>query len=575
MPQSGGEQTGRTMLRAGQAALGRAAWTEARSCFAEALRAEETPEALEGLGMAAWGLNDAAATFEARERAYRLYRQGGDRRGAARVAASLAIDHFYFRGETAIARGWLDRGRRLLAGAEPCAEAGWLTVVEAQITGWADHDFGAVGRLAAEAASLGRAVGDLDLEMMALACEGLALVSQGQVAEGMRRLDEATLAAVAGEMRNIDAACTSCCCLIFACEWTRDYERAAQWIARMGDLAQRWGHPTLVFFCRTHYAGLLISQGDWAGAEAELVATIAELEAAQPALAAEALVRLADLRCRQGRLEAAAALLARAEAPPFRALAGDICLLVRAGMALAQSDLEAAVELAERYQRTIPADNRMERFGGLELLVPALVARGEQARAEGVLADLRAVTEQVGTRPMRAAASFNEGLVAAGAADFARARRCFEDAADDWARSGAPYEAAQARLGLAEVLLALDRPQDAGRQARAALDTLGRLGAEPDAARAAELLAACAGPPRRAAPPVPAGLTPRECEVLCLIAAGRSNQEIARALVLSVRTVERHISNIYAKLELSGPSARVAAAAFALRHGLEPGSARA
>src|SRR3712207_9381979 len=123
--------------------------------------------------------------------------------------------------------------------------------------------------------------------MLALACEGLSLVSQGQIGEGMRRLDEATLAAVAGEMTDIDAACMICCCLLFACEWTRDYQRAAQWIARLQDLAIRWAHPTQLFFCRTHYAGLLVSRGAWREAEAELVAAITGLEATQPALTAE------------------------------------------------------------------------------------------------------------------------------------------------------------------------------------------------------------------------------------------------------------------------------------------------
>lgn len=485
MEMSPPEQTPVDLLRAGQAALARGAWGEARACFVAALRGEETPEALEGLGMAAWGLNDTAVTFDARERAYRLYRQRGDCRGAARMATHLAIDHFFFRGEYAIANGWLQRARRLLEGLGPCAELGWLAVTEAQIAGWAEHDFATVQSLCAQAAGMGKALGDIDLEMLALACEGLALVGQGMIGEGMRRLDEATLAAVAGEMSDIDATCTACCCLLFACEWTRDYERAVQWIERLKELATRWAHPTLFYFCRTHYAGLLVGQGAWAEAEAELETAVAELETTQPALAAEALVRLADLRCRQDRLDAATALFARAEAPPFRALAGDFCLLGRAAMALAQNDVEAAVDLAGRFLRAIPKDDRMERVAGLELLVLALVARGDRAQAEVALSELHEVADRIATKPMQASARFAAGVIAVAAGNYNTAKGYFEDAVDLWSRSGAPYETALARLELAQSLLALGRIQAAEQQAREASAVLQHLGALPDAARAA------------------------------------------------------------------------------------------
>jgi LuxR family transcriptional regulator, maltose regulon positive regulatory protein len=561
-------------LEAGYAALSRNDWSLARDCFTTALEERESAEALEGLGTAAWGLSDTTLTFQARERAYTLYRERHDYPGAARVAAQLAMDAFYGRGETAIARAWLQRARRLLEG-PASAELGWVTIAEALITGWVEHDFSRVQALAVEASALGSAWGDVDLEMLALACEGLALVGQGKIHEGMQRLDEATLAAVTGELTDADAACTACCCLIFACEWTRDYERAAQWIERLRGLAARMAHPTQFFFCQTHYAGLLVSQGAWAEAEAQLEATIQNLERTQPALAAEALVRLADLRCRQGRLDAAATLFERASVPPFRALAGDYCLLGRAGMALAQDDCERAIELAERFLRAVPQTNRMERFSGLELLLMALVAKGDATRAEEVLADLHATTAIVATKPMRATASFAAGMVALARGDSLMAKQCLEDAVELWARSSAPYETAQARLALAQALLAQGRHTAAAEQARLAQGLLQRLGATLDAARAGELIGAIeAASSGKTAPASIAELTPRECEVLRLIAMGQSNQSIAVELVLSVRTVERHISNIYNKLGVSGSTARAAAAAHAVEHGLGSTSQR-
>jgi ATP/maltotriose-dependent transcriptional regulator MalT len=376
-------------------------------------------------------------------------------------------------------------------------------------------------------------------------------------------------------MSDINAACTACCCLIFACEWTRDYERVAQWIARLQDLAIRWAHPTQLYFCRTHYAGLLVSRGAWREAEAELVAAIAELETTQPALAAEALVRLADLRCRQGQLDAAAELLARAESPPFRALVGDFCLLGRAALALAGNDVEAAIELAEHFLRAIPEENRLERIGGLEVLLVALVAHGDHRRAATVLDEIRAIASSVATKPMQATVRFAEGMLGMAAADYEMAKCCFEDAVELWSRSSTPYETALARLGLAQALLALGRTQVANQQAREALDALQQLGALPDAARAAAMMREIVTTPHthRGATSVISNLTPRELEVLCLIAAGKSNRDIARELVLSIRTVERHISNIYAKIGASGPAARATAAAYALRHGLTSPSA--
>src|SRR5690242_10078397 len=120
-------------IAAGQAALERADWREARSAFERAVSEREDAAAVEGLGLAAWWLDDADATFAARERAYRLYRDGGDARGAGRVATWLAWDYNAFRGESAVANGWLRRARSLLETVEPCSEQGWLCLREASV----------------------------------------------------------------------------------------------------------------------------------------------------------------------------------------------------------------------------------------------------------------------------------------------------------------------------------------------------------------------------------------------------------------------------------------------------------
>jgi LuxR family transcriptional regulator, maltose regulon positive regulatory protein len=291
-----------------------------------------------------------------------------------------------------------------------------------------DHDPAAAREISAKAVSLGRSLGDMDLEMLALAYEGFALVSQGMIVEGMRRLDESTTAAVAGEMSDIDAICTTYCCLMYACELVRDFNRAAQWCEKLKEFSERWSYHTMFSICRAHYAGTLMWRGAWAEAEVELEASTRALETTRPALAAEGLVRLAALRCRQGRFDEAAMLLERADSPPFRMLAGHLVLRGRAAVALDRDDAETAMDLAERFLRAITDEDRMERAAGLELLVRARLALGDRAHAGKALAELWSIASAVDPEAMRGAARFAEGMVTAATGDHESAKGLFEDA---------------------------------------------------------------------------------------------------------------------------------------------------
>lgn len=544
-------------LSAGQDALARGAWGEARASFEEALRQAETPEALEGLAMAAWWLSDATAMFDARESAYKLFRERGDRQGAARVATLLALDYNDFRGEPAIAKGWIQRARRLLEGLDPAPEHGWLAIWEGL---WALPDTTTAQRLGAEAAALGCSLGVIDLEMAGLALEGLALVSEGKIAEGMPRLDEATAAAVAGELTDLAVMGVVCCFLIYGCELVRDYDRAAQWCDRVKEICERWHIRHLFGVCRTHYSSVLMWRGAWAEAEAELATATEELKATRPAMAVEGIVRLAELRRRQGRFQEAAMLFSQVE---FHALAQ----LGRAALALDQADPVAAADLAERFLRHIPPEDRTERAAGLEVLVRAQIAQGDREQAGTSLAELQSVTAAIGTEPMRASCRHAEGIVAAADGDHNTARRRFEDAVDLFDRSGAPFETARARIELARSLCALGRCDVSEQEARAALHSLQEMGAAWEVENAATLLRELESMRggRPSGTPDLTGLTPRELEVLRLVAQGLSNQEIATRLVVSQHTVHRHVSNILTKLDLSS---RAAAVAYAGRLGL-------
>jgi LuxR family transcriptional regulator, maltose regulon positive regulatory protein len=198
----------------------------------------------------------------------------------------------------------------------------------------------------------------------------------------------------------------------------------------------------------------------------------------------------------------------------------------------------------------------------LVLLVHARIADGRLDAAASALEELHEIERLVGTAPLRACVDLADGMLAAARSDHTRARPLLEDAVDRFERSGAPLETAQARTALAASLAALGRADAAEREAAAALDRLLELGADMDARRAREVLAATGGGDGRS--PLPE-LTPRETEVLRLVAGGLTNAQIAERLVISDHTVHRHVTNLLRKLEL--PS-RAAAAARAAQLGL-------
>jgi ATP/maltotriose-dependent transcriptional regulator MalT len=545
------------VLAAARAALAHGDWAEARKGFEAALRAEETPEALEGLATAAYWLSDGPGVFSAQERAYSLYHKRGDRRGAARMATDLAVLYEANRAESAVSNGWLQRANRQLEGLEPGAEHAWLRFWEAHLILLYRNETVEARRRVTEAMALGRTLGLADVLTMGLALEGMALVSEGHIDEGMRRLDETTTAALAGELERLSAAGNACCYVLSACEQVRDYDRALQWLDRIRDYFRRWQAPTALTFCRRHYAEALIWRGQWAEAESELGAMTREFAAFAPASIPEARVRLAELRRRQGRCDEAHALLAGLESHP-------LALLARAAMDLERGDASSAVGLVQRCFRQLSADDIVDCSGGLEVLVRAHAALGEAEKAGEALEHLHALAEAAGTDGLRAAAAEAAGVLSASGGELEAARRSFEDSLDRYERAGAAFEGARTRRQLASVLRSLGREDAARREAAAAKAAFVKLGARHEVERVDAFL--CEGSTEAKAPAAEVGgLSRREVEVLHLVAQGLSNAEIAERLFLSEHTVKRHVANILSKLKL--PS-RAAAAAHAARTGV-------
>jgi LuxR family maltose regulon positive regulatory protein len=541
-------------IRDGEGALARGEWGEARAIFERELEVRETVEALEGLSWAAWWVEDVPTCVEARERAYRISRRQGDVRRAAMLAVWLGDDYLVLRGERAIANGWFQRAARLLDGIETCPEHGWLDALVGYMA-LVGGDTARARELAAQARALGRSVGVVALEMFALCVEGVALVNEGRVADGMCCLDEATAAALGGEFELIVPAGWTCCMLLNACERARDYERAGEWCRKVEDFGRRMRINFVTGACRAHYGAVLTWQGRWSEAERELTRATQDLVAERPTWSGLAIVRLADLRRRQGRIAEAQELLDRA--------AGNaLTPVVRAEIALDEGDASAAADLLESVLRRVPAQNLTLRATPVELMVRAKAAAGDAEAAAAQLEELRLIAASVGTRPLHASATLAEGLVAAAAGDGEAARARCEDAVELFAASGAAFELARTRLELGRVLASLGRADAAVREATLAVRRLDEIGAAGEAARARELLAGLGAPPvaRRRAAPGEQLVTTRELEVLRLVAEGLTDGEIAARLVLSRHTVHRHLQNAYARLGCSSRAAAVAEA---------------
>ena len=503
-----------------------------------------SPEVLEALSWEAWWRNDVEALFEARELAYRAYRAAGDDLGASRMACWLATDSVDFRGQAAVARGWLARARRLLEGRKETLEYGLLLIHEAEkLIHGGDTDAAIAD--GSEALALARGLGHFDLESLATATIGLAQVIAGEVDEGSRSLEEAASAALADELDQVWAAAWCCCYLIYGCEQVRDYERAVQWCRSIEQWATRRS-GALQHTCRAHYASVLVWQGAWETAEVHLTEAMQALAELRPPAVSDAAARLGELRRRQGWTAEALRLFEQAPAHPLSVLGiGELHL--------DDGQARAARERAEEYLRDAAAAPATPRAAGLELLARAAAAEGDLVTARAALAELTVVSERLGTDPSRASVAWAAGFVAEAGADLQQARVAFEDAARLFHRVGAPWDEVRALTALCRVL---DRD---GRAAHA----------QHHRARADALLAglhgrvAEPGPDRPTEPQSP--LTPREREVIGLVARGLTNRDVARALVVSEHTVNRHITNILGKLRVGSRSAAVA---LALRDGL-------
>lgn len=547
-------------MRSGESALARREWADAVRHFEDALDVEESPEAHEGLATALVALVEYARAVTEREAAYRLYHARGDLLAAARMATWLGLDHAATYGEIKVASGWFGRARTLLVGLEPSPEHAWLFSWDAHVALLFSDDLPRSRELIDSGLALARALGVKDVELMTRGLDAFSQVVSGQVREGLSELDEISAATVAGEFQNLEAAGQTCCYVLSASEMAYDFDRADQWREKIVNYGRNFGAPSFSSYCRFHHAAILMWRGRWDDAAAELDAYQRELGAAAPLIVPTGQARLGEVRRRQGRRDEAARLFDQAEGIPAATLG-------KGWLAFERDDFISARDQAERFLRQLSPEDLLQRAPGLDLLARSMSRLGQHEAATRIASDLMAIATSARTDGLRGAALAVRGTVAREADNLQSARQDLEDAIFALQRSGATFDAARARLELAETLAAEDRVEAALRELSNATEVFDRLGAADASARARQLRS-------RLQPPVSSGLAPgkpdcglteRQLEVLLLMARGLSNREIGEQLFLSPATVKRHVADILTRLDLP---TRAAAATYAAQHKL-------
>ena len=543
-------ESSRGHLEGGRGEYLRHDWAAAYASLAAA--DQVAPLGVEDLDRLAWAAElsgDVEAFLKTMERVYEVRLAEGATRPAARAAFWVGFRAAAL-GEAGRAGAWLGRAQRLVEG-EPgeCAERGYLllpTAFRHQMAGRfeASHD------VAAEAAAIGDRVGEIDLSAFGRTIQGRALVRLGQIDRGMALLDESMLAATANRLSPVFTGLIYCI-VISSCQRVYAIDRAREWTAALSAWCE--SEPRAVAFqgpCLVHRAELLQIGGAWPEALDEARHAGRRVRASDRTALSDAHYQEGEIHRLRGASEEAERCFKEASVHGHEPQPG-LALLRLAG-----GQREAAASAIRRI--VAETHDPLTQAKLLPAAVEIHLAVGDVASAREACARLDEIAASFATDVLGALAAHGRGRIHLAEGDAQAALGPLRRAFWVWQKIGAPYMAARVRVDLARACQALGDGEGARMELEVARAVFEELGAGPDVAALTTVPGAPAAKP-------PHGLTQRELQVLRFVAAGKTNKLIARELFLSEKTIDRHVSNIFVKVDVGS---RAAATAWAYQHDL-------